>query len=111
MDIKRLVGMVNDIARFYTAEPDREVALDEIAEPHHALLGSADAARARRPRGGRGGRAVRPRARGGEAGEVAGGVGALSDGLPSAFVRVGLRACSANPTYASAVRSTKVHFG
>ena len=26
MDIKRLVGMVNDIARFYTAEPDREVA-------------------------------------------------------------------------------------
>ena len=31
MDIKRLVGMVNDIARFYTAEPDREVALDEIA--------------------------------------------------------------------------------
>jgi formate dehydrogenase subunit delta len=31
MDIKRLVGMANDIARFYTAEPDREVALDEIA--------------------------------------------------------------------------------
>lgn len=31
MDIKRLVGMANDIARFYTAEPDHEVALDEIA--------------------------------------------------------------------------------
>ncbi len=31
MDIKRLVGMVNDIARFYAAEPDHEAALDGIS--------------------------------------------------------------------------------
>jgi hypothetical protein len=41
MHIEKLVSMANDIADFFNAESDKEIAAEGVKKTHHALMGSA----------------------------------------------------------------------